>query len=453
MGNILKKFKKSENKSFSKLLSSKSHSSKSLSSKSLSSKSHSSKLHSSKSHSSKSHSFQSHSSKSHSSKSHSFQSHSSKSHSSQSSSQSISYKLSPKILLKQSLIQNKIVNQNYIDERYKIIKKLGTGLNGSVYLVEDLKNHKKYAYKIQKIFENDLLDNYKSLIVRQLDFYEHIIKKYPKQFMDIINYYITTDCTYQPDYNVSLIPKAYQKKALERIESKLCVHFIYSLIDNTIIDYILSWEKFNYKKFYSLFLQTLYIIYILDSNNYHHNDLHGFNIGIIHTHKEYINILDKKIPTYGNNIQIIDFDKVIHKKYYTNNNTLEETYRYSTDLLKILYSLLIISSYFPLFKKYKNINPKNVQAKCYIPQKYKDLINKDLNHIPINERNGGSYIINMLQVSLYKLYFPILYQKYVLKVNPVKVIYPISINDIKFIVQNLYDPEKVLKYFLEKIDF
>ncbi len=362
-------------------------------------------------------------------------------------------KSSPKSLLKFSQTHNKIVNNDFIKNKYKILKKLGTGLSGTVYLVEDLTNHKKYAYKIQKIFENDLLNNYKSSIIRQIDFYNTIIKKYPNQFMDLVDYYITTNCSYIPNHNITKIPKAYKEKALKRSESKICVHYIYSLIDTIIIDYILSWEKFDYKKFYSLFLQTLYIIYILDSNGYHHNDLHGFNIGIIHTHKEYINILDKKIPTYGNNIQIIDFDKVIHKKYYTNNNTLEETYRYSTDLLKILYSLLIISSYFPLFKKYKNINPKNVQAKCYIPQKYKDLINKDLNHIPINERNGGSYIINMLQVSLYKLYFPILYQKYVLKVNPVKVIYPISINDIKFIVQNLYDPEKVLKYFLEKIDF
>ncbi len=413
MGNILKKFKKSDNKLINKSFS-KSHSFKSISSKSISSKSISSKSL---------------------------------------SSQSISYKLSPKILLKQSLIQNKIINQDYINQHYKIIKKLGEGLNGSVYLVEDLTNHKKYAYKIQKIFENDLLDNYQSLVVRQLDFYEHIIKKYPKQFMDIIDYYITKDCTHQPDYNISLIPKGYKERVIKRSESKICVHFIYSLIDNTIIDYILSWKKFDYKKFYSLFLQILYIIYILDSNGYHHNDLHGFNIGIVHTNEEYINILDKKIPTYNTNIQIIDYDKVVHKKYFTNNPNLEENYRYSSDFVSLLRSLIVTALYFPLFKKYKNIDPKSVKAKCYIPTKYKNLMNEDLNHIPVNERNGGTYIINMLQISLYKLYFPYIYQKNVLQVDPVKIIYPISIQDIKFIVQNLYDPEKVLKYFLEKIDF
>ena len=277
MGNILKKFKKSENKLINK--SSSTSSSKSISFKSLSSKSLSSKS------------------------------------------------LSPKILLKQSFIQNKIVNQDYINQRYKMIKKIGEGLNGSVYLVEDLINHKKYAYKIQKIFENDLLDNYQSLVVRQLDFYEHIIKKYPKQFMDIINYYITTNCTHQPDYNISLIPKGFKERVLKKSESKICVHFIYSLIDNVIIDYILSWKKFDYKKFNSLFLQTLYIIYILDSNGYHHNDLHGFNIGITHTKEPYINILNKRIPTYGINIQIIDYDKVIHKKYFTNKPNLEESIR------------------------------------------------------------------------------------------------------------------------------
>lgn len=362
-------------------------------------------------------------------------------------------KFSPKSLLKISYIDNKIINEDFIKKKYKILKKLGEGLSGTVYLVEDLTNHQHYAYKIQKIFENDLLNNFKSSIVRQIDFYNVIIKKYPSQFMSIIDYYITTNCTYTASYNIAKIPKAYKEKALKRDESKLCVHFIYSLIDNVIIDYILSWEKFDYKKFYSLFLQILYIIYILDSNGYHHNDLHGFNIGITHTNEPYINIFNKKIPTYGNNIQIIDFDKVIHKKYYKDDVNLEETYRYSTDLLKILYSLLAISSYFPLFKKYKNIDPKSVQAKCYIPQKYKDIINKDLNHIPVNDRNGGDYILKILQVSLYKLYYPIFYQKNILKIKPVKIIYPISIQDIKFIVHNLYNPEKVLKHFLEKNNF
>lgn len=362
-------------------------------------------------------------------------------------------KSSPKSLLKISYIEDKIVNEDFIKKKYKIIKKLGEGLSGTVYLVEDLTNHIHYAYKIQKVFENDLLNNFKSSIVRQIDFYNIIIKKYPSHFMNLIDYYITTNCTHTPNHNITKIPKAYKEKAIKRQESKLCVHYIYSLIDTVIIDYILSWEKFDYKKFYSLFLQTLYIIYILDNNGYHHNDLHGFNIGITHTNEEYINIFNKRIPTYGNNIQIIDFDKVIHKKYYKNDSNLEENYRYSTDLLKILYSLLAIVSYFPLFKKYKNINPKSIQAKCYIPQKYKDLINKDLSHIPVNNRNGGDYILKMLQISLYKLYFPFLYQKQVLKVNPIKIIYPISIQDIKFIVQNLYNSEKVLHYFLEKIDF
>lgn len=99
------------------------------------------------------------------------------------------------------------------------------------------------------------------------------------------------------------------------------------------------------------------------------------------------------------------------------------------------------------------MNPKSVQAKCYISQKYKDLINNDLKHIPVNNRNGGYYILNKFQLGLYKLYFPNLYQKNVLNVNPIKIIYPISIHDIKFIVKNAYHPEIILKYFLEKIDF
>ncbi len=171
--------------------------------------------------------------------------------------------------------------------------------------------------------------------------------------MDLIDYYITKDCIHQPNYNISLIPKGFRERVLKRSISNICVHFIYSLVDNTIIDYILNWDNFHYKEFNALFLQILYIIYILDSNGYHHNDLHGFNIGITHTKEKYINILNKKIPTYGNYIQLIDFDKVIHKKYYKNYPNLEENYRYSTDFSSLLISLIVVASYFPLLKNIK----------------------------------------------------------------------------------------------------
>ncbi len=44
-------------------------------------------------------------------------------------------KSSPKSLLKISQTHNKIVNNDFIKNKYKILKKLGTGLSGTVYLV------------------------------------------------------------------------------------------------------------------------------------------------------------------------------------------------------------------------------------------------------------------------------------------------------------------------------
>ncbi len=353
--------------------------------------------------------------------------------------------------------KNKMKNKNEINmeseikklNKYKMIKKLGQGLSGTVYLIEDLKTKTQYAYKIQKIFENDLSNNFKSSIIRQIDFKKNIIDKYPNHFMNLIDHYITHNCKHQLNYNIEKIPKDYKEKAIMRRDSSVCVHYIYTLIDYTIIDYILSWEKFDYTIFYDLFLQILYVITILHSHGYIHNDLHGFNIGLKRTKDKYIDILGHKIKTHGHYVQIIDFDKVLHQKYYKNDPSLEETYRYSTDLLKLIYSLIPISSYFYFLKKYPHIEPKAIQTKTYIPKNIINELNSRLTHIPRNERVGGDYVMKMLQTGLLKIYYYDYFQKSKFKVKPMNIIYPIATTDIDYIVSYIYEPEIVLKHFLQ----
>lgn len=42
------------------------------------------------------------------------------------------------------------------------------------------------------------------------------------------------------------------------------------------------------------------------------------NIGIKKTNRKYINILDKNIPTFKNQVKLLDYDYILHKKYKLN---------------------------------------------------------------------------------------------------------------------------------------
>lgn len=72
------------------------------------------------------------------------------------------------------------MKSNYF-KNIKIIKTLGKGKHGIVYLVEDIKTKIKYAMKI----EQDALDLPLHL---EKQFADYMSSKYPEQFMKIFKY-------------------------------------------------------------------------------------------------------------------------------------------------------------------------------------------------------------------------------------------------------------------------
>jgi hypothetical protein len=57
------------------------------------------------------------------------------------------------------------------------------------------------------------------------------------------------------------------------------------------------------------------VLYLMKKNGYTHNDLHSRNIGVVKTNKNYLRILDNKIPLLGYQYKVIDYGMVLHKKY------------------------------------------------------------------------------------------------------------------------------------------
>ncbi len=189
---------------------------------------------------------------------------------------------------------------------YKIIKELGKGGYGVVYLVNNPDNEKNYAMKIEKIREEDIdLDNKFSPLTKELKFNIKVAKKYPNFFMRLLDYDIVKDC----DYKWKATEKDNEiNKELEK--SPYCFRKIYTLVDGVVCNIR---NKISAKALKSLIIQFIYTIYIMYSiEKIIVIDIASCdNVGFIKTNKKYIsiNVNNKtyQIPTYGYLIQIIDY--------------------------------------------------------------------------------------------------------------------------------------------------
>jgi len=216
-------------------------------------------------------------------------------------------------------------------DSFDIIKELGYGGYGTVYLVE--KDEEYYALKIEKILEKDIkryidyeTPNYyhtfsSSPLYNEIDFATNFANKNPRFFMQLKAWDVVDNCQYKNKYNnESLTPLQ---------KSKYCSRKIYSLVDGTLTD-LLSEDKINREAIRSLWIQYVYATYLLDEAGYVLPDTHGDNIGYIKTNKKYIYLtidsIRKRIPTYGYQIQLIDYGIVVNirnaKPTYKNNSLL-----------------------------------------------------------------------------------------------------------------------------------
>ena len=218
------------------------------------------------------------------------------------------------------------------------MKLLGTGFSGSTYLVK--KNGKEYALKIQHIFEKDLL-NKKSQIWDEIKFYKYVSDYYPL-FKKFYSYKIITDCDFKKNNKSMELVVSNESEYKKLQESKFCIEYLTSYENNTL-DNIL--DKLTIKQIYSLILQLLFGIKILQKKKYIHNDFNYYNITYNNTKKKYIiiKINDKKykIPVYNYIYTIIDYGavKIEPKKFNKSqdiNNLILNIEKYWIEYCKII---------------------------------------------------------------------------------------------------------------------
>jgi hypothetical protein len=194
---------------------------------------------------------------------------------------------------------------------YKIIKELGYGMIGTVYLIET--SEKNYALKIENVLDTDLIKSSESRVWRELDFCLNFANKYPNHFTKLIDYEFKKDCKHRQKYTFDLrdFDQDKQDYLVKLKKSNYCVYKIFELIDTTLDKMI---EYLSVNQIYSMIIQLTYISYLLHSNNYVHGDFQTSNIGMIATKDKFIKIFDYDVPTFGYIYKIIDYGVILNKK-------------------------------------------------------------------------------------------------------------------------------------------
>jgi serine/threonine protein kinase len=211
--------------------------------------------------------------------------------------------------------------------KIKVIKKLGAGMWGTVYLI-DYEN-KKYAMKVQKILEEEKNQNPKFPIWRELLFFNDVNKmpRDAQKFFCRLHGYKIQECGKYKHIRPKNIPEnsIFVKKFKEMNSSNICVVLV--------MDYLGSISLYDYlqtsppaKKIYTILLQICKINKIMSDMKYSHNDLHPSNLMVTQTKS-------------GIQLVAIDYGNVTNASYGKAYSNDSEEY-YFLDLTKSLFYVL-----------------------------------------------------------------------------------------------------------------
>ena len=342
---------------------------------------------------------------------------------------------------------------------YKIIKELGKGYNGISYLVE--KNKKYYVIKRQKLLPKEVKPNTKYMFWREIEF-EKMINKLPKSqqkyFMKMYEYDVIK-CNYQhqPDW----VDPSMKKDLENRNKSKFCLDAVLEYKGNIL--YNLYKKGFTLKEKYCLIIQLLYALEIIREKGFMHQDIHQGNITYEKIDKP-IKIGSKTLKCQ-NQYSLIDYGLVRNIKFcQTKKDKKEFEYLFETnnDIYELIYQLIL--QQYMLYgiyidKKWKipKFNSDDIFRKLYedkiLWKQIKELLPDDKKWFQYYEKNLKPDKKDWCVGEKVEYLFSALDRKKYLETVGWKNILPnfIPKEDIIFMVQNITDNKKIIKYFFEKI--
>jgi hypothetical protein len=231
--------------------------------------------------------------------------------------------------------------------------------------------------------------------------------------------------------------------------SKLCIRKIYSLVDMQLDKSIIN--KMSLKERYSMIIQVLYFVYLMDKSDYVHGDLHLGNIGIININKnKNLNIFNHQIPTFGRQYQAIDYGSLLNKNTASTTKTfqiLHHTEKKHYDDSKFNDRNIIINTMIDKTKFKKFIRDNKI--KC--DENINDIIlAQPETKLLYNIINDNKLLFKLYQILFCKKFQKIYMGKkfkYELPFN-----YLIPIEDIIFFYMNFNDLKTCILYFIQKLN-
>ena len=149
-----------------------------------------------------------------------------------------------KYKIKYLKFKNNQIGGQYMDN-YEIIKPLGKGTHGTVYLVQNIRTNKQFAMKVEQVFEKDLIENFKSPIFREIEFANTMSSKYPQQFMKIYEYE-NKQCDYRHELSSEKMSSMNEPERTyfeEIYASPFCSIKITNIIDDMLHNIIYTFKK------------------------------------------------------------------------------------------------------------------------------------------------------------------------------------------------------------------
>jgi len=198
-------------------------------------------------------------------------------------------------------------------ENIQIINKLGKGLYGTTYTIKYMND--LYALKRQKILKSYIDGGTKYPMWREFKFFSWINKLNKHDqifFMKLISYKFYSNCDFSNE------TESYPSKLVQKLnKSNHCLDMMVDLKDGVLGKII---EKLSFKQYFSMSIQILYVIYLISSAHYIHNDLHLNNIAYSKiNHNQMITIMidgeKYKLKSYGYQFSIIDYGEILHKNF------------------------------------------------------------------------------------------------------------------------------------------
>jgi len=325
-------------------------------------------------------------------------------------------------------------------DKVKKIRKIGAGMFGTTYLIEI--NGKRYALKKEHILEEDFHKNTKSRVWREIIFCKKM-ENISNHFMHLYAYRFIKDCRFKhkPPTSIEEIQNEEVKELVQSItESSYCVEKIFDLKDGTLNK--VFW-KLDIKQMYAMLIQLIYAIYEMRRHHFIHRDLHMNNVCYTKTNKEYIEILDWKIPTFGYIYSIIDYGLIISDRFeLTQPEHIDLNYFQNTsEVVTLIKEMMVIDWKFWNYIKQNKI--KLISFRDYI---------KQIKHEPefdvIKLMTSDPIHIELLFSTLYPEKDQRIKTGKDIFISP---LYIIPKEEILYIIIHINEPKKVIEYLYSKL--